>query len=317
MSPQTGANRPADRTRSGILVALIAMLCSFADFGSNSANATETIDIRFPVRESEFDRVFSCQNDSNPDCRSCLTNRPDSASLVMYSILQEALNAGGLAARVQVVPSPNSERSRKMVSEGFADIKSDWDFNIDADPKVLKSSPILRRGEFEKGIYVRQDKLTLARNTPISNVHHLSAVSIRTWRLDWEVLEKLGPASLSSAATKQQMYALIDAGRADFTLLEFSSAPEMVRSSGGIRLYPMPGVKVVLPASQHFMISRALPNAEKIVKALNSGIEALHASGFIHQCLVNSGIINEQVENWQILNPLKDQLAHRTSESLN
>ncbi|WP_286791702.1 hypothetical protein [Thalassospira sp. UBA4513] len=310
MSPQTGANRPADRTRTGMLVALIAALYSFADFGSISADATETIDIRFPVRESEFDTVFSCQNDSNPDCRSCLANRPDSASLVMYSILQEALNAGGLAARVQVVPSPNSERSRKMVSEGFADIKSDWDFNIDADPEVLKSLPILRRGEVEKGIYVSQDTFALSSDTPVSDVHHMSAVSIRTWRLDWEVLESLAPASLTSAATKQQIYALINAGRADFTLLEFSSGPGMVRSSDGIRLYPMPGVKVILPASQHFMISRALPNAEKIVAALNTGIDALHANGFIHQCLTNSGIINEQVRDWRILNPTEDQVAH-------
>ncbi|MBP3124834.1 hypothetical protein [Thalassospira sp. ER-Se-21-Dark] len=309
MTPRTGAVSKIVRT--SIFIAVSLVVSTLAAIGNSPANATETIDIRFPVRESEFDTVFSCQNDNNPDCRSCLADRPDSASLVMYSILQEALNAGGLAARVQVVPSPNSERSRMMVSEGFADIKSDWDFNIDADPKVLKSRPIVRRGEFEKGIYVRPDKLTLARNTPISNIHHLSAVSLRTWRLDWEVLERLEPASLSSAATKQQIYSLIDAGRADFTLLEFSSAPEMVRSSDGIRLYPMPGVKVVLPASQHFMISRALPNVEKIVKALNSGIDALHASGFIHQCLVNSGIINEQVRDWRILNPTEDQVAHQ------
>jgi len=262
-----------------------------------------------PVREAEFDVVLSCQNDSTPDCRSCLAYRPSNASLVMYSILEKALQAGGLAARVQVVPSPNSERSRKMVSEGFADIKSDWDFNIDADPEVLKSAPILRRGASEKGIYVREDSLTLSDNKPISNVHNLSAVSIRTWRLDWDVLESLAPASLTSAATKQQIHAMINANRADFTLLEFSSTPAMVQDLEGIRLYPIPGVKVVLPASQHFMISRHLPDAEKIVAALNTGIDALHANGFIHQCLANSGIINEQVKDWRILNPLEGQIA--------
>ncbi|WP_296990490.1 hypothetical protein [Thalassospira sp. UBA1131] len=309
MTPRTGAVSKIART--SIFVAVSLFVSALAAIGSSPANAAETIDIRFPVRESEFDTVFSCQNDSNPDCRPCLADRPDSASLVMYSILQEALNAGGLAARIQVVPSPNSERSRKMVSEGFADIKSDWDFNIDADPEVLKSLPILRRGEVEKGIYVSQDTFVLSSDTPVSDVHNMSAVSIRTWRLDWEVLESLAPASLTSAATKEQIYALINAGRADFTLLEFSSGPGMVRNLQDIRLYPMQGVKVILPASQHFMISRALPNAEKIVKALNSGIEALHANGFIHQCLVNSGIINEQVRDWRILNPTEGQVAHQ------
>jgi hypothetical protein len=307
MSPKTFVARSTDKARSGIFVALSVALCALAAFRSIPANATETVDIRFPVREAEFEAVLSCQNDSNPDCRSCLAYRTSSTSLVMYSILMEALRAGGLAASVEVVPSPNSERSRMMVSEGFADIKSDWDFNIDADPDVLKSAPILRRGAVEKGIYVRQDSLTPSDNKPISNVHNMSAVSIRTWRLDWDVLESLAPASLTSAATKQQMYAMINANRADFTLLEFSSTPGMVQNIEGIRLYPMQGVKVVLPASQHFMISRHLPNADKIVAALNSGINALHANGFIHQCLANSGIINEQVKDWRILNPLEGQ----------
>jgi hypothetical protein len=307
MSPKTFVPRSTDKARFGIFVALSVALCALAAVTSAPANATETVDIRFPVREAEYDAVLSCQNDSNPDCRSCLAYRPSSTSLVMYSILKEALRAGGLAASVEVVPSPNSERSRMMVSEGFADIKSDWDFNIDADPDVLKSAPILRRGAVEKGIYVREDSLTPSDNTPISNVHNMSAVSIRTWRLDWDVLESLAPASLTSAATKQQMYAMINANRADFTLLEFSSTPGMVQNLEGIRLYPMQGVKVVLPASQHFMISRHLPNADKIVAALNSGISALHANGFIHQCLANSGIINEQVKDWRILNPLEGQ----------
>lgn len=317
MSPSTAANRPSDRTKPGILVALIVALCVLAAFGSDGASATETIDIRLPVRESEFETVLSCQNARNPDCRSCLADWPANTSLVMYSILQEALNAGGLSARVQVVPSPNSERSRKMVSDGFADIKSDWDFNIDADRNVLKSAAILRRGKAEKGIYVRQDSLTLSHNKPISDVHHMSAVSIRTWRLDWEVLENLAPASLTSAATTEQIYALINAGRADFTLLEFSSAPGMVRDLEGIGLYPMPGVKVILPASQHFMISRRLPDAEKIVAALDSGITALHANGFIHQCLINSGIIHEQVRDWRILNPAEDRIGREKTAPSN
>ena len=315
MTPNTGASRTIARTSifvaATIALSALSALSVLAAVTSSPAYAEETAELRFPVRESEYDAVLSCQNDTNPACRSCLAGRPSSASLVMYSILHQSLAAGGLDAKINVVPSPNSERSRMMVSNGNADVKSDWEFNIDADPNALKSAPILRRGDFEKGIYVRQGSVTRGYNEPISNVHHMSAVSIRTWRLDWEVLENLAPASLTSAATKQQMYALIDAGRADFTLLEFSSAPGMVRVLEGIKLYPMPGVKVILPASQHFMISRHLPNANKVVRAINAGISALHTNGFIHQCLVNSGIINEQVRDWRILNPTEDQLTHQ------
>lgn len=317
MSPRAAANRPSNRTRPGILVALILALCALDAFGSDGASATETIDIRLPVRESDYDVVQNCQNDSRPDCRMCLEGAPSNASLVIYAILQKALTAGGLQAIVKAVPSPNSERSRKMISDGIADIKSDWEFNIDMAPNVLKSAPILRNGEFQKGIYVRQDTLRARAETPISDVHQLTAVSIRTWRLDWEVLESLGPKSLISAPTTLQMSALINAGRADFTLLEFSSDPDMARKYYGVSLYPLHGVKVILPGSQHFMVSQHLPDAEKIVAALDTGLEALHRSGFIRQCLVNSGIINARVEDWRILNPAEDRAGVEKTVSSN
>lgn len=270
---------------------------------SPQTQATDLHTVRVPVRESDYEVVRSCQNDSRPDCRMCLEDTPSNASLVNYSILQEALSAGGLQAIVKAVPSPNSERSRKMLSDGIADIKSDWGFNFDQDPDVLKSEPFLRNGEFEKGIYVSQDAFRARAETPISDVGQLTAVSNRTWRLDWKVLESLHPKSLLNAPTTLQMSALIHAGRADFTLLEFSSKPDMVRKYHGVHLYPLDGVKVILPGSQHFMVSRHLHDAEKIVEALNTGIKTLHRNGFIRQCLTHSGILNERVKNWKILNP--------------
>ena len=329
MRPTTGTFWPTDifKTINQNIVRflVVAIIVSSAlivmvgptGFGDAVAHAaTDTIEIRFPVRESDFETVIACQNDSTPDCRSCLADQPNTPSLVMYSILQKGLSAGGLTPHVKAVSSPNSERSRKMVSEGFADIKSDWDFNIDANPDVLKSAPILRRGEVEKGIYVHEDKLKRRKNKSISDVHDMNAVSIRTWRLDWEVLESLGPKNLTNAATTGQIHAMINADRADFTLLEFSNEPDMAREHDGIRLLPMPGVKVILPGSQHFMISRHLPNAQKIVDALNSGIETLHRTGFIRQCLTHSGVVNERVKDWNILNPhaaLKGKKRKRAS----
>jgi hypothetical protein len=285
------------------IVTLVRAVCIVAILASAPLYTATALELRLPVRESEFEDVLACQNADTPHCRSCPANQPTSASLVNYSILQNALTTGGLPATVKIVSSPNSERSRKMVSDGLADVKSDWNFNIDADPQLLKSAPIVYNGEFEKGIYVSQDTLLANAKTRITDVHKLRAVTIRTWRLDWEVLETLRPASLSSAPTTEQLYRLIDAGRADFTLLEFSNAPDMARENNGIRLYPLPDVKVTLPASQHFMISRHIPNADKIVAALDKGLADLRAQGFIRQCLVNSGIINNNVTDWLVLNP--------------
>ncbi|KJE35792.1 hypothetical protein UF64_06630 [Thalassospira sp. HJ] len=305
MCLHTGSSRP--QARAPIRLALSVALYLLTLIASGPLYAAEPLEIRLPVRESEFEDVRACQLNPDSACRSCLADHSSSASLVIYSILQEALTAGGIKAKVRAIPSPNSERSRKMVSDGLADVKSDWEFNIDPYPDLLKSAPILRKGEFEKGVYVSPDTLALRSDAPISDLHDMQAVSIRTWRLDWEALENLVPKSLASAPTTFQIYSLINAGRADFTLLEFSSEPDLTRRNEDVTLYPMPGVKVILPGSQHFMISRRLPGAQNFLKALDHGLTTLRQSGFIRQCLVNSGIINEKVADWKILNPMAAQ----------
>ncbi|MBC06265.1 hypothetical protein [Thalassospira sp.] len=314
MRPDTGS--PRQQARAPIRLALSFALYLLTLFANGPLHAAEPLEIRLPVRESEFDDVLACQLDPDSACRSCLADHPSSASLVIYSILQEALTTGGIKAKVKPVLSPNSERSRKMVSDGLADVKSDWEFNIDPDPDLLKSAPILRKGEFEKGVYVSQDAFILNGERRISDLHDMRAVSIRTWRLDWQALENLAPKSLTSAPTTLQIYSLINAGRADFTLLEFSSEPDLARRYEDITLYPMPGVKVILPDSQHFMVSRRLTGAQNFIKALDHGLTALRQSGFIRQCMVNSGIINEKVADWKILNPLAATAgAPKTSQS--
>ncbi|MCC9620543.1 hypothetical protein LPB41_02465 [Thalassospira sp. MA62] len=285
------------------LIATLSFVTILFGSGIVQANQSATGPLRLPVRESEFELVQSCQNDSNPDCRSCLADTPTNTSLVLYSILQNALIAGGVDTPIELVPSPNSERGRKMISEGDADIKSDWDFNIALDPNVLKSAAFIASGEFEKGVYVREDTLMALAGVDMTDVGNLRAVTLRNWRLDWKVMEDLGPQSLVSAATTDQIYAMINAGRADFTLLEFSSEPGMIHEFHGVTLSPLPGIKVALPGSQHFMISSQTPQAKEIVAKLNDGIEALHQSGLLRQCLVNGGILHEKTRDWRVLTP--------------
>ncbi|MBX2830263.1 MAG: hypothetical protein KTR23_03650 [Rhodospirillales bacterium] len=219
-----------------------------------------------------------------------------------YTILHQALEKGGINATIKPILSPNSERSRKMVANGLADIKTDWAFNIDNNEAVVKTAPFILAGELEKGLYGRPGTDQFSANTIIHDAKSLRAVSIRNWRLDWQVMEELAPKSLSNAATVKQMFALIDLHRADFTLLEFSSAPDMGREIDGIRLVPFTGVKVSLPESQHYMVSRMLPNADVIIGGINRGIAALRNEGFIRRCLVNSGMVNQRVEGWRTLN---------------
>ncbi|MDG4717735.1 MULTISPECIES: hypothetical protein [Thalassospira] len=289
---------------------ILIIAASFAVFGMVSgAHATEqNRTIRIPVKQADMDGLDACIRSGSEDCRKCRQANQSNLSLMQYTLLREALAAGGFDATVEPVLSPNSERSRKMIEAGQADVKTDWIFNIATDDSTLRTEPLFLTGEIEKGLYARRDFIDADRQIGLADIKTMRAVGIRNWRLDWQVLESLSPATLSSAATTIQVFAVIDAGRADFTLLEFSSQEDMGREVDGIRLYPIPNVKISLPATQHFMVSARLENADKVVDALNRGIRTLRESGFIQRCLVNSGVINPAVAYWQTLNSMTETI---------
>jgi len=112
----------------------------------------------------------------------------------------------------------------------------------------------------------------------------------------------MGLRKLVKASTKSQMFTLVAHRGIDFTLVEFSDLPDLAQIHDGIRLVPAPGVKVSLPNSQHFMISKKHPQAEQILVAVNRGLTQLHKLGFIENCLAESGIVNRRVDDWTVLN---------------
>lgn len=283
------------------VMTIAASLMLFATSASTAPLKQDRI-IQIPVRQADIDDVEACIRNPSDDCRKCLQSNQSNLSLMNYTLLREALHAGGIEADIQPIISPNSERSRKMIASGMADIKTDWAFNISGNGDLLETEPFLMAGEIEKGLYVPRGFIDGHADNALPDIHNLRAVGIRNWRLDWQVLESLPLASLTNAATIKQVFSIINAGRADFTLLEFSSRPDMGREVDGIWLYPIPGIKVSLPETQHFMVSRKLKDADRVVEVLNRGIKALRDNGFIRLCLMNYGIIRPDVQNWHTLN---------------
>ncbi|AJD53432.1 hypothetical protein SAMN02744133_10552 [Thalassospira xiamenensis M-5 = DSM 17429] len=287
-----------------IMQSVMTIAASFMLLATSASTAPLKQDqiIRLPVRQADIEGVEACIRSPSDDCRKCRESNQSNLSLMNYTLLHEALHAGGIKAEVEPVISPNSERSRKMIASGMADIKTDWAFNISGNDDFLKTDPLLRAGEIEKGLYAPRGFMEGKADNALPDIHTLRAVGIRNWRLDWQVLESLPLASLTNAATVKQMFSIINAGRADFTLLEFSSRPDMGREVDGIWLYPIPGIKVSLPETQHFMVSRKLKDADKVIEALNRGIKTLRDNGFIRLCLMNNGVIHPEVEDWHTLN---------------
>lgn len=262
--------------------------------------------VRVPLHERDVQAVETCatgRSVHDVDCRHCVAGALTSNGYLNFVVLMHALRAGGLTLPVIPVTSPNSERSRRMVETGRATARGEWDFNIDGRDAVLKTAAFVPPGTIVKGIYGLPVNKRLHGQFKPEDMAGLSAAMIPTWRLDWKILASMNLKHVEAVYTRDALYTMVANRGIDFTLLEFSSLPDMSRVLGGVRLVPAPGVKVALPNSRHFMISRAHPMADALVGAINRGLEVLHGDGFIKQCLVDTGVINLRVADWTVLNP--------------
>ncbi len=262
--------------------------------------------ITFPVTETDYKAIRPCTTGSPhhlSNCKACDPRVSTSNAYVNYSILVNALQKAGMQTLVSVISSPNSERGRKLVLSGGATIRGDWDFNIDGEQSVYRTDAYILPGTIAKGLYGLTTNPLLKGISNQKELRKLTAAMNPTWRLDWNILARMGLRSLKRVSTKPQMFTLVAKRGVDFTLLEFSSFEDMRQTSGNIYLTPAEGVKVLLPNSQHFMISKKAPHAAEIQTSINKGLAILHKNGFIQACLKHSGIINSRVESWTVLNP--------------
>jgi hypothetical protein len=287
---------------NGFVTVVAGLLPVIVGGALNDAQADPPLIV--PVRSTDLEGVQKCYDDpqSSGFCDRCKSPNNNNNSLTNYVLLRETLKAGGMDVRLVGIDSPNSARSRMMVETGVATIKADWNFNIDNNDLVLKSDAFIRSGELFKGVYGLPDNTSLHNIRDIGDIRPLIAATNPHWRLDWQVLKNMELASLYPVSTTAQMYHLIAQRRVDFTLLEFSPRADMMREFDGEKLVPAPGVKVAMPGSQHFMVSRKDARAQEIIAVLNRGLKALRQNGLLAQCLRQGGLINAQTADWKVLN---------------
>jgi hypothetical protein len=65
---------------------------------------------------------------------------------------------------------------------------------------------------------------------------------------------------------------------------------------------PINNLKMFLPDTRHFVVSKRHPEGKAVFQALNKGLEILRINGTIEKALKQSGFINEKVTDWQTIN---------------
>lgn len=160
------------------------------------------------------------------------------------------------------------------------------------------SSPTLRYGEFEAGLYMNPDNPKIA---PLE-LSKLRAVSSKQWRPDWQALSELPLKQLYNEINWENMLKMVQSQRADFMLIPFSREPNLSYNALGITLIPTPGVKVAIAGSRGWAISRDHPSGDIAYQAIEKGLQELRKQGVIPRAYIEAGVINAQVADWKIIN---------------
>lgn len=216
----------------------------------------------------------------------------------------QALKAGGLDFDFDLVRELTYELAKQSVIDGRADLTAEtiWDTEIAENAAtLLHTDPILKNGDFVKGIYVLPTNEKLLKLTSRTDLAGATATVVSSWGLDVKTVESLSPKAIHKVATPEIAYMAIKHGEADFILDEFSSQPDLRVQRGGVTLVPVPGYTVAILGSRSWIVSKKTPDADAVLKALVAGAKILRDNGTIQRAYTESGFFNPKVADWKPL----------------
>lgn len=216
----------------------------------------------------------------------------------------QALAASGLDFDYELTVQQNHGRAVIEVVQGYADLTAEtvWASEIATTPDdLLASQPVIRDGEFEKGLYGLPGNARLRGADFPAALAEFVGSTVFNWSVDLLLLELLGLKRIERASRIDNVFQLIREGRADFTLLEFAASPGMGVENNGVKLVPVPQCKVALPGCRSWIVAKRSPRAAVLVAALNRGLVALRREGRVERAFRESGFFNAQVAGWKTL----------------
>lgn len=241
--------------------------------------------------------------------------------LTDYILLRQVLQRAGNLLPIVVEPwlDVSYDRVLTRLRKGGASVFSNgiWREDISPDDSKLKASAALFGfGEMEAGLYMSPANAKRLTTKSLEDVHRLSAVSSDQWLPDWKALESLGLTHVYNHFHWEGMMKMVYTQRVDFMLIGFSDRADLSYQALGIRLEPVPGMKVRLAGSRGWAVSLTQPAGRETYRLIEAGLARMRAQGAIRRAYEQAGVINARVANWQVINQLPDpnrtqaQLAH-------
>jgi len=282
----------------GILFSVCSLLFAFTCTAANTIIAAADEDII-----ADYQLFVGNRDPLTIDYYGGAGARRDVIELVL---LQQALHLGGYKGRVIFRPENSYLRVLKLIKDGQIPVSGALMWRTDIEPDTdsfLTTSALVKEGEFIAGLYTRKTNQHALAATTRKHISQLSAASNNHWKADVATLKSLGVKKIHYSTYWVQIVRMVVAGRADFTLAPFQPNPEMKVVVDNLELVPIPGVKVGLPGSRHWPVSKKHPQGEAIFAALQKGIALLEQKNIIQRAYEECGFFNPRVKNWTLLNP--------------
>ncbi len=229
-------------------------------------------------------------------------------------IIKNALKLGGLDAEIKFLQVPNARRESDEVAKSNAVIGSHLLNARTLDipgykARMFLTTAVAQTGEFQKGIYCLPDNNKILSVTNLKELKKAGKALIGLhWDNDYRVLTDMGITGIERGPTVESMFKMLKAGRADWIPLGFQNPPDMSINHKGVRLVPVPGIKIAMVESRHFVLSRRHPQGQMVYDAMEKGMKVMREQGLMKQILSQTGVTCPAVKDWKIIN--KDQIAY-------
>ncbi|MCV2370344.1 hypothetical protein [Roseateles oligotrophus] len=220
--------------------------------------------------------------------------------VVEVALFHQALHRGGWQAPLEFQDMPSVERLLRELGTGHvvSSSTSYWSEDISgAETHVQLSQAVIGNGEFEAGFYTVESNTRAMKAGNLKDLQALSGLSNQTWLVDWRNLGRLGLRA-QHVTNWELMPKMVAAGRADFLLAPFQATSDLSLQVGAVRLTPIPGIKIGMQGTRHYLISKAHPDGQRLQAALNIGLQQLRQQGVIRKAYVQSGFFNPRVSDW-------------------
>jgi len=222
-------------------------------------------------------------------------------------LLLQALKLGGFAGEVQLQAEQSYLRSLRDIADGrfITSAGLAWQSDISSQTDAYYTSrPLVKEGEFIVGVYTTPGNRKALAAGEQKDLSRLTAITSSQWKTDIKTLAELGIHHPLFSPNWVNMVRMLAAGRADIALAPFQQTPDMSITVSGIRLVPIPGIKVALSGSRHWPVSRKHPDGQAFYQALEKGLAQLEERGTIRQAYTDCGFFHPAIANWLLLNPV-------------